>query len=304
MRNHSSDFKKELLQQKSWIRMGIAGIVLCGTVITYAVFNGSDGSKQQRMRINELEKRNAQIEAEGSAYLSKIKHQNDRILDLKDDVLRLEKKLNLKEAELTTHDQTLDMKQGSIRSLESRISELKDDKYRMQRNIDENNRVIQEMSQRSKEQNELLKQTQNQLKDVQAQLERIQAKHLAALKDQKLAEQSEIAAQEALRNQKTLYSNLMQELATTRANLNTATLQANDKDLQLQLAQQKELQQQQLQYKEKELQTQANTDLYKLISVTSIVLVIALIIFVVFALQKSDNDFILFSRSQRKDEVT
>ncbi|MBD0404946.1 hypothetical protein [Flammeovirga sp. EKP202] len=301
MRNNTNGFKEELVQQKSWVRVGVIGLLVCGVLGVYAAFSGADGSKHQRMRINELEKKNAQIEAESGAYLSKIKHQNDRILDLKDDMLRLEKRLNEREAELNTNDQKLDMKQGSIRSLETRISELKDDKFRLQRNIDENNRVIQDMSQRAKEHNELLKSTQQQLAETQEALGKAQAKHVQSLKEQKLAEQSEIAAQEALRKQKELTNSLMQELATTRGELNSAVLSANDKDLKLQLAQQKELQQQQIQLKEKELETQANTDIYKIMAATSIILVIALIIFVVFALQRNGTDLMVFQKSQNKD---
>lgn len=301
MRNNTNGFKEELIQQKSWVRIGVVGLLVCGVLGVYAAFSGSDGSKHQRMRINELEKKNAQIEAESSAYLSKIKHQNDRVLDLKEDMLRLEKRLNEREAELNTNDQKLDMKQGSIRSLETRISDLKDDKYRLQRNIDENNRVIQEMSQRAKEHNELLKSTQQQLAEIQDSHERTQSKHLQSLKEQKLAEQSETATQEALRKQKELTNSLMQELAETRGKLNTAKLSVNDKELKLQLAQQKELQQQQLQYKQKELETQANTDIYKIMAATSIVLVIALIIFVVFALQRNGTDLMVFQKSQDKE---
>jgi chromosome segregation ATPase len=289
----------ELLKQQNIIKV-VGAVVLVVAVGAY-LFSQDSQDKEVNLRLQDLMEKNDQYRADNQSMQAKLKAREEQYQQLNDAMAKLTEKLQRSELAAEAKREKLDMELYNSRSLKDQINQLIQDKDRLNDIIERSNREKEELIERNKEQNQIIKNTQDQLNAAQNLVKESNSKLEEALRQLKTTSDNYITAMNDMRLQKEQMTAVLTELTATKTELNSHKIDLANAQSELKMI--KELQPLELQRARAQEEQKANVDIYKIMSVTGIVLIVGLIVFVVFVLQRTGADFTVWRSENRTDKI-
>ncbi len=156
--------KSSVNQPASILKYAI-GVVAIAALVAF-VFHATQGSDKKDVEntflLEDIRKTNEE-------HLKTISDLQNQLEEISKNTAKVKEELIQKQAQVDSKGAQIDAKEGSIGTLQTQLSDLKNDKMRLHQIIDERGRELAQMTERNKEQNSLLETTQTHLQKSQEQ---------------------------------------------------------------------------------------------------------------------------------------
>lgn len=156
--------KNSINQPVSILKYAI-GVIAIAALVAF-IFNTTQGSDKKEVEntflLEDIRKTNEE-------HLKTITELQAKLDETNKDAAKVKEELVQKQAQIDSKGAQIDAKEGSIGTLQTQLSDLKNDKMRLHQIIDERGRELAQMTERNKEQNGLLETTQDNLQKTQDQ---------------------------------------------------------------------------------------------------------------------------------------
>ncbi|WP_338763319.1 hypothetical protein WAF17_19385 [Bernardetia sp. ABR2-2B] len=156
--------KSSINQPVSILKYAI-GVVAIAALVAF-IFNTTQGSDKKNVENTFLLEDIRKTNEEHLKTIADLQRQLDKT---NEEAAKVKEELIQKQSQIDAKGVQIDAKEGSIGTLQTQLSDLKNDKMRLHQIIDERGRELAQMTERNKEQNSLLETTQNNLQKTQDQ---------------------------------------------------------------------------------------------------------------------------------------